>query len=61
MVDTCHLSIPKAKSDSKYGLLLMIMYKYWLINCYKGNTPMQDVDVGRNWGSGSMREDMGTL
>ena len=61
MVDTCHLSIPKTESDPIHVLLLMIIYKYGLINCSKGNTPMQNSDIERNWGIGNMRGDTGTL
>ena len=48
IVDTCHLSIPKTESDPKHVLLLMIIYKYGLINCSKENIPMQDSDIERN-------------
>ena len=59
MVDTYHLSIPKTESDPIHVLLLMIIYKFGLINCSKGNTPMQNSDIEKNWGNGNMRGDIG--
>lgn len=50
-----HLSKPmelatqRRNPNINHGLLLIVMYQHWLINCNKFSTPMQNVNDRGNW------------